>query len=282
MTTLTDSLASLERLAAATRDAADGVDQAAKSCCAAIYGFDLVELLLGTSYHPGGAGLTRRLAELVALRRGERVLDAAAGIGTSALLLAGEYGAEVLGVDLGERQVGRARERSELSGLSDLVRFAVGDAEHLPVEDSSIDVVVCECAFCTFPAKDQAARELVRVLRPGGRVAMADVWLDPGTLDPELSGLAGRIACLADARPVEGTGALLAEAGCTVTDVVRCDEALLESILQVHTRLRALRFVDVALPPRFDLRRAIDLARRAADVVRRGDAGYVLIGARAP
>lgn len=276
----TENLAALGRLASIVAGAAVADAETAKACCAAAYGVDLVELFLGASYHPGGAALTRRLAELVVLRRRDQVLDVAAGIGTSALLLAAEYGVEILGVDLGTRQVDRARDRVARAGCADRVRFEVGDAEHLPVSGESVDVVVCECAFCTFPAKEQAAGELVRVLRPGGRVAVADVWLAPGALDPELNGLAGRVACLADARPVEELCALLADAGCGVTDVEHHDEALLETILRVQTRLRALRFLDVPLLRRFDVRRGIELARRAAEVVRSGGAGYVLIGAR--
>lgn len=280
MTTTAGALARLGLLRTSARGAAAGDAEAAKACCAAAYGLEPVELFLGQSFHPGGPALTRRLAELVTLAPGERVLDVAAGIGTSALLLAAERGVEVLGLDLGERQVERARERADAAGLSSRARFEVGDAEHLPLDDDTFDVVVCECSFCTFVDKETAARELVRVVRPGGRVAVADVWLDPATLDPELAGLAGRVACLADARPVAELCDLLGAAGCTVTVAERHDDALAEMIRQVQLRLRALRIMDLPLGRTVDLRRGVALAGRAADVVRAGDAGYVLVGAR--
>jgi arsenite methyltransferase len=156
-----------------------------KACCGAAYGSELVRLFLGDSYHPGGAALTRRLADLLGLQPGERVLDVAAGIGTTALLLAGERAVDVVGVDLGEAQVRRAGAGAERLALSGRVQFEIGDAERLPVADGEFDAVVCECSMCTFPDKPAAAAEMARAVHPGGRVGIADVWLDAEGLDPE-------------------------------------------------------------------------------------------------
>ncbi len=271
------ALLSLAGLAQGVRTARTDDPAAIKACCAAAYGLDLVTLFLGESYHPGGTDLTRHLADGLELRAGERVLDVAAGVGTTALLLAEERSADVIGVDLGHAQSARARSRAGQRGLAGRVGFSVADAERLPLADASIDAVVCECALCTFPDKDSAAGEIARVLRPGGRAGLTDVWLDPDRLDPDLRGLAGRVACLADARPIADTIALLDRAGLTVTHVERHDQALLDTIERVETRLRALRLADLPLLRGFDLRRGISLAGRAADTVRRGDAGYLLL-----
>jgi hypothetical protein len=267
----------IAELAGAFQAGSTGAPDAVKSCCAAVYGIDLVALFLGESYHPGGADLTRHLADALSLHAGERVLDVAAGIGTTALLLAAENDVDVLGVDLGASQVARARDRAAARGPAGRVRFEVGDAERLPVEDGAFDAAVCECAFCTIPDKATAAAELARLLRPGGRVGMTDVWLRPDRLDLELAGLAGRVACLADARPIDETRATLEAVGLRVEHVERHDQALLDTIEQVETRLRALRFLDLPLLRAFDLSRGIELTRRAADVVTRGDAGYMLL-----
>ncbi len=276
-----ESLASLATVIDSLR--ADPDDAASvKACCAAAYGVDLVGLFLGESYHPGGAALTRRLADALTLREGERVLDVASGIGTTALLLAAERGVEVTGVDLGDAQVARARTRAAAAGLADRTRFEAGDAERLPVEPGTFDAVISECAFCTFPDKDAAAGEVVHSLRPGGRAGITDVWLEPARLDPELSGLAGRIACIADARPIPELAETLERAGLVIDVVERHDDALLATIEQVETRLRALRLVDLPVLRPFDLRRGIELVRRAADVVARGDAGYVLVTGTKP
>ena len=160
-----------------------------KACCAAAYEHDAVRLILGDCYHPGGLGLTRRLADQLELRAGQRVLDVASGPGSTALLLAREYDVVVDGVDLGERSVAAARQAANDAGLSERVRFHIGDAEWLPFDDATFDAVVCECAFCTFPHKAVAAREFARVLRPGGRLGITDVTLAPGGLPEELAGL---------------------------------------------------------------------------------------------
>jgi arsenite methyltransferase len=273
----TASTAELTELVGVFQAASTGDPAAVKSCCAAVYGVDLVTLFLGESYHPGGAELTRRLADTLPLHAGQRVLDVAAGIGTTALLLAAEHDVDVTGVDLGASQVARARERAAAAGLGARARFEVGDAERLPVEDGGFDAAVCECAFCTFPDKSSAAAELARVLGPKGRVGITDVWMDPDRLDPELAGLAGRVACLADARPIDETRATLEAAGLRVDHVERHDQALLATIEQVESRLRALRLLDLPILRAFDLRRGIELTRRVADVVARGDAGYMLL-----
>jgi SAM-dependent methyltransferase len=277
MTTTVPALARLARLIEGVQSASAVDASTIKSCCAAAYGVDLVAMFLGESYHPGGIDLTRQLADVLCLRPSERVIDVASGIGTTASLLAAEYDVEVLGVDLGPAQVATARARASSRGLDTRVCFEVGDAEQLPVSDASFDVAVCECALCTFPDKATAARELARVVRPRGRIGITDVWLQAERLDPDLAGLAGRVACLADARPIHEMCEILDAAGLAVAHVERHDNALAETIDRVEARLRALRILDLPVVRPFNVRRAIDLARRAAAVVRGGHAGYVLI-----
>jgi arsenite methyltransferase len=169
-----------------------GVDlTAVKACCAAAYGNDAAALLLGESYHPGGLTLTRRLAGLLDMQAGWRVVDVACGPGTTARLLAAEYAVSVDGVDLNPTQV-------DVPGA----RVHRGDAERIPLPDASFDVVVCECAFCTFPDKNRAVAEAARLLRPGGRFGLTDVTV-AGPLPGELRGLAAWVACIAVARPLE-------------------------------------------------------------------------------
>jgi 2-polyprenyl-3-methyl-5-hydroxy-6-metoxy-1,4-benzoquinol methylase len=120
-----------------------------KSCCAAAYSSDVVTLLLGESYHPGGLGLTRRLASHLSPSPGARVLDVACGRGATALLLAAEHRARVGGVDLSPANVALAQGAASAAGLADRVAFCVGDAERLPYPEATFDAVVCECALCT-------------------------------------------------------------------------------------------------------------------------------------
>ncbi len=248
-----------------------------KLCCANAYQRDAVALILGDSYHPGGLGLTRRLAGALALRRGERVLDVASGPGTTAFLLAAEFGVAVEGVDLGDQAVAAANAKAAEQGLDDVAQFHVGDAERLPLPDESVDAVVCECAFCTFPDKATAAAEMARVLKPGGRIGITDVALDPKRLDAELQSLAGWVACLADARPVDEYVQLLAAAGLVVTMRESHDDALAQMIDQIDARLRAFHIAKVAALADVDFELALRRTAHAARAVRDGIAGYTLL-----
>jgi hypothetical protein len=249
-----------------------------KACCATAYGSDAVALVLGEAYHPGGLALTRRLADTLGLRAGDRVADIAAGPGATARLLAAEYGATVDGVDLGESTVEQARAVTEEAGLSAAARFHLGDAERLPLLDNAFDAVVCECAFCTFPDKATAATEFARVLRSGGRVGITDVTAAE-TLTTELSTLAAWVACIADARPLRQYAHILGAAGLRVTHTEPHDTALTVMIDQIEARVTALRMLQPDRPRAAGIDvdavlRYVGLARRAtAD----GLLGYVLM-----
>src|SRR5206468_3038742 len=97
-----------------------------KLCCASAYQRDAVVLILGDSYHPGGLDLTRRLVRSLELRPGDRVLDVASGPGTTAFLLASEFGVEVDGVDLGDLTVAKANATAASEGLGDRARLHAG------------------------------------------------------------------------------------------------------------------------------------------------------------
>ena len=253
-----------------------------KSCCAAAYQHDAVALILGASYHPGGLALTRRLADALALQPGERVSDVASGPGTTAFLLAAEYGVTVEGVDLGPDTVATANAKAVAAGVDDQVAFRLGDAERLPLPDASVDAVVCECALCTFPDKEAATAEMARVLRTGGRVGITDVTLDRGRLDPELASLAGWVACIADARPAAEYCHYLEEAGLQVRLVERHDDALARMIEQIDARLVAYRMLDAPALKGVDIeavRQKVALAARAVHDV---TAGYSLLVADKP
>lgn len=251
-----------------------------KACCVAGYQSDLVAMILGDSYHPGGPALTRRLAAALGVTAGQRVLDVASGPGSTALLLAGEYGATVEGVDLGPETVESANRRAEEAGLggdSAQVSFRVGDAERLPVADASVDAVVSECALCTFPDKVTAVGEMARVVRTGGRVGITDVTMDPDRLDPELADLAGWIACLADARPIQAYQDLFAGVGLSVEVVERHDAALERMIDLIDARITALAMIGTPALAGVDLEAVRRRVRAAKAAVADGIAGYVLL-----
>lgn len=114
--------------------------------------------------------IAEALCEAVDPRAGERVLDVACGSGTAALLAARRY-CEVFGLDYVPELIERAKKRSTADDLD--VEFKVGDAQSLPFPDRSFDVVFSVYGVQFAPDQDQAAREMLRVCRSGGRIGLA-------------------------------------------------------------------------------------------------------------
>jgi arsenite methyltransferase len=255
-----------------------------KACCAAAYSSDLVALLLGDSYHPGGQALTRRLATGLGLRAGQSVLDAASGRGTSALTVAREYNVTVTGVDLSPANVALGNGAAQAAGLPDRITFQAGDAEKLPLSDKSVHAVVCECALCTFPDKRVAAAEFARVLRPGGRVGITDVTADRDRLPPELTTLGAWIACVADARPAGEYADILTGAGLRVGQIEHHDAAIGRMIDQIEARLQFLRLTSRTKLEAYgvDVDRAGQVLGAAKTAVADGILGYALLVADKP
>lgn len=116
------------------------------------------------------------LCEAADVRAGERVLDVATGSGNTALAAARRF-CEVVGVDYVPELLAQGRRRAEAEGLE--VSFQQGDAEALPAPDGSFDVVVSTFGVMFAPDQHKAAAELLRVCRPGGRIALAS-WVPDG------------------------------------------------------------------------------------------------------
>jgi ubiquinone/menaquinone biosynthesis C-methylase UbiE len=111
------------------------------------------------------------LCEALDLRSGEKVLDIAAGNGNATLAAARRW-AEVTSTDYVPELLERGRERAMANGLA--VEFQQADAETLPFKDASFDVVVSTFGVMFTPDQDKAAKEMLRVCRPGGRIGMAN------------------------------------------------------------------------------------------------------------
>jgi MPBQ/MSBQ methyltransferase len=128
-----------------------------------------------------------RWSGLCNLPAGSRLLDVGCGIGGSARILAAEYGFEVLGISISPAQIDRARALTPPS-LQQRCRFAVMDALALELDDGSFDGVWSVEACPHMADKQRYADELLRVLKPGGRLAVAD-WNRRDASQGELSGL---------------------------------------------------------------------------------------------
>jgi arsenite methyltransferase len=202
---------------------------AAPSCCAPATGCcgssappDLVAQELGysaadTAAVPAGANLGLGCGNptgIQSLQPGEVVLDLGSGAGFDAFLAARAVGptGSVVGVDMTPEMVQKARENLRKSGRTN-VQFRLGEIEHLPVADGSVDVILSNCVINLSPDKPQVFREAFRVLRPGGRLQISDiVALQP--LPPAVrSDLDLYAGCVAGAALVDDLRAMMQAAG---------------------------------------------------------------------
>ena len=251
----------------------------AKACCAAVYDHPGVRWLLGGELHPGGEALTLRTARLAGITRAQRVLDLASGDGATARLLARQLGVDAVGVDYSAAAVAAAEAAARAEGLSDQVSFVQGDAEALPFDEASFDAAICECSLCTFPDKGAAVQELARVLCPGGVLAIADVTADRGRVPPLLRNAVARVACVADALPLNGYERLLSDAGLMLIASERADGALAAMVDRIEARLKVARMARLPeieeLRPELDL--GLDALALARNAIAAGELGYALI-----
>lgn len=151
---------------------------------------------------------------LASIRPGETVLDLGSGAGFDCFLAARETGpgGRVIGVDMTAEMVAKARANARRAGAAN-VEFRLGEIEALPVADASVDLILSNCVINLSPDKPAVFREAFRVLKPGGRLAVADVVaLRP--LPPELRAeLASIGACVGGAALLDEVKAELAAAG---------------------------------------------------------------------
>jgi arsenite methyltransferase len=155
---------------------------------------------------------------LAALRLGEVVLDLGSGGGFDCFLAGPRVGptGRVIGVDMTPEMLTKARRNAESyrqhSGL-DNVEFRLGEIEHLPVSDRSVDVVISNCVINLSPDKPQVWREIARVLKPGGRVAVSDLALLRPLPEQVRNMVEALVGCVAGAVLVSETERFAREAG---------------------------------------------------------------------
>jgi len=163
---------------------------------------------------------------LAALRPGETVLDLGSGAGFDCFLAAGKVGpnGRVIGVDMTDAMLEKARTNAARSGLGQ-VEFRKGEIEALPVDDNSVDVVISNCVLNLVPDKDLAFREIHRVLKPGGRLAVADMAWETEPTESIRHDMVALVGCIGGALVLDDYVSRLKRAGFAKVEVEKHAEA---------------------------------------------------------
>lgn len=194
----------------------------ASSCCDSSSPAQLDSTLLGYSDDdlaavPDGADLGLGCGNpgaIAAMKSGETVLDLGSGAGFDAFLAARAVGSSgrVIGVDMTPAMVSKARANAEQGGY-DNVEFRLGEIEHLPIADGTVDVIISNCVINLSPDKAAVFADAYRVLRPGGRLAISDVVASAELPDEIRTDLSLYSGCVAGASLISDLRTMLLDAG---------------------------------------------------------------------
>jgi SAM-dependent methyltransferase len=151
---------------------------------------------------------------VAALQPGETVLDLGSGGGVDCFIAAQQVGetGRVIGVDMTPEMVSKARQNAEKAGYTNL-EFRLGEIEHLPAADASVDVIISNCVINLSPNKPDVFRDAYRVLKPGGRLAISDIVATTDLPDEVREDLGLYAACISGAATVAQLQRMLSEAG---------------------------------------------------------------------
>lgn len=208
-------------------------------CCTTFYEQAWVRDLAEECFHPGGEALTRRTVEAMQLPAEAQLVDLGCGAGTSALLLAQHYALNVVGLDPSALNLNHAAEKARQHVAGARVQWVQGQADHLPWADASVDGVLAECTLSLFPDKPQVLEETLRVLKPGGVMAMTDMCLD-GALPEDLMQALAPWTCLSDTLSEAGYRDLFRNAGYVQQTCVDESHTLKELCATLKRRLLML------------------------------------------
>lgn len=189
-----------------------GVKEGAKSASARL-GYSADDLGAVPEGSNMGLGCGNPTA-IAALTPGETVLDLGSGGGFDCFLAAQQVGADghVIGVDMTPEMISKARANVDKTGFAN-VEFRLGEIEHLPVANDSVDAILSNCVINLSPEKAQVFKEAFRVLKPGGRLSVSDVIATAPLPDKARQDLESIAACMGGAALSEDTIGWLEDAG---------------------------------------------------------------------
>ena len=170
-----------------------------------------------------GCGNPRAIASI---QPGETVLDLGSGGGFDCFLAAAETGESgiVIGIDMTPAMISKARNNA-VKGQYHHVEFRLGEIEHMPVANDTVDVIISNCVINLSPDKRQVFSEAFRVLKPGGRLAISDVVASTELPEEIKNDLALYSGCMAGASPIVELQTILEESGFEKVNIVPKDES---------------------------------------------------------
>jgi len=196
---------------------ASGKTSCADECCtstdATDLGYSAEDVAAAPEAANLGLGCGNPLA-IASLKDGQVVVDLGSGAGFDCFLAArvvGKHG-RVIGVDMTHEMLTKARESAQKNGFTN-VEFRLGEIEALPVADNSVDVIISNCVINLSPEKQRVFNESFRVLKPGGRLAIADVVATAPLPDHIKADWAAYTGCMAGASQISDLERMLHASG---------------------------------------------------------------------
>jgi SAM-dependent methyltransferase len=214
----------------------DGCGCSSTSCCSTNGGSESAKTSIALGYSvddvsnvPEGANMGLGCGNpqaIAALKQGETVLDLGSGGGFDCFLAARSVGktGRVIGIDMTQEMISKARANA-VKLEAENVEFHLGEIEHLPLPSNEVDVVISNCVINLSPDKTQVFKETLRVLKPGGRLAISDI-VATAPLPADVQGnLALYTSCVSGAALINDLETMLDEVGFTQINITPKDDS---------------------------------------------------------
>lgn len=216
-------------------------------------GHNFLARLGKTRLRPGGKVATDWLIANGDFNKNKKVLEVAGNMGTTAIQLAKDYGCQIIGIDLDEEALEKARENIKENGVEELVQVQRANATKLPFEDNSFDIVINEAMLTMLPmeAKEKAIREYLRVLKPNGFLLTHDVLLNTDDAEGVINELREAIHLTVSPLKKEDWKALFHRCGFRNVDTYSGEMSLLspKGLIYDEGVLGAMKVIGNALKP---------------------------------
>lgn len=206
-----------------------------------------------TRLRPGGKVATDWLIANGDFRKDKKVLEVACNMGTTAIDVAKQFGCQVIGIDLDEQALEKAKENIKEQGVEELVQVQRANAMKLPFEDNSFDIVINEAMLTMLPneAKQKAIEEYFRVLKPNGFLLTHDVVLNTEDVEKVLEDLREAIKVSITPLSKENWKTLFVQCGFRNVETFTGEMSLLspKGLIQDEGVMGAMKIIGNALKP---------------------------------